>query len=147
MWSTSCPVHSDLTNTEFLRRHARRLLRRAHADSTSTAMPVVRRLLAAGVSRAETLTELHETRASVQLKHVLNMLAVELGHFGWDACKLVLDTREPAVIDRYRFDAGAFGDYEKVWFANDAQAREWQREHGGYVVGYGDQAVAILWRK
>ncbi|HMC44072.1 MAG TPA: hypothetical protein VKJ77_01970, partial [Caballeronia sp.] len=64
MWSTSCPrsVNSDLTNTEFLRRHARRLLRRAHADNTSTAMPVVRRLLAANVTRAGTLAELHKTR-------------------------------------------------------------------------------------
>jgi hypothetical protein len=149
MWSTSCPrtANSGLTNIEFLRRHARRLLRLAHADNTSTAMPVVRRLLAAGVTRAETLAELHTTRANVQLKHVLNMLAVELGHFGWDACKLVLDTRESAVIDRYRFDAGAFGDYEKVWFAGAGAAREWQREHGGYVVEYGDQAVAILWRE
>lgn len=95
MWSTSCPsfANSGLTNTEFLRRHARRLLRRAHADDTSMAMPVLRRLLAAGVTRAETLAELHKTRAEVQLKHVLNMLAVELGHFGWDACKPVLDTR------------------------------------------------------
>jgi hypothetical protein len=58
MWSTSCPVCSDLTNTEFLRRHARRLLRLAHADNTSSAMPVVRRLLGAGVTRAGTLTEL-----------------------------------------------------------------------------------------
>jgi hypothetical protein len=147
MWSTSCPVHSDLTNSEFLRRHARRLLRRAREDTMSAALPVVRRLLAAGVTRVETLAELHQTRADIQLKHVLNMLAVELGHVGWDACKPVLDTREPAIIDRYRFDAGAFGDYEKVWFANAAEAREWQREQGGYIVEYGDQAVAILWRE
>jgi hypothetical protein len=147
MWSTSCPVHSDLTNSEFLRRHARRLLRRAREDTMSAALPVVRRLLAAGVTRVETLAELHQTRADIQLKHVLNMLAVELGHVGWDACKPVLDTREPAIVDRYRFDAGAFGDYEKVWFANAAEAREWQREQGGYIVEYGDQAVAILWRE
>ncbi len=147
MWSTSCPVHSDLTNSEFLRRHARRLLRRAREDNMSAALPVVRRLLAAGVTRVDTLAELHQTRADIQLKHVLNMLAVELGHVGWDACKPVLDTREAAIIDRYRFDAGAFGDYEKVWFANAAEAREWQREQGGYIVEYGDQAVAILWRE
>jgi hypothetical protein len=147
MWSTSCPVHSDLTNTEFLRRHARRLLRRAREDNVSTALPVVRRLLAAGVTRAKTLADLHETRADIQLKHVLNMLAVELGHVGWDACKPALDTHDPAIIDRYRFDAGAFGDYEKVWFPTAAPAREWQREHGGYIVEYGDQAVAILWRE
>jgi hypothetical protein len=150
MWSTSAPrtANSDLTSTEFLRRHARRLLRLAHGESTSTAMPVLRRLLASNVIRdATTLMQLHEKRAEIQLKHVLNMLAVELGHAGWDACKAVVDRQAPAVIDRYRFDAGAFGDYEKVWFANAAESREWQREHGGYIVEYGDQAVAILWRE
>ena len=149
MWSTSCPRAGlfEITNTEFLRRHARRLLRLARAESTSAAMPVLRRLLAAGVIRDETLTQLHENRAGIQLKHVLNMLAVELGHFGWDACKAVVDTQAPAVIDRYRFDAGAFGDYEKVWFASAAEGRAWQREHGGYIVEYGDPAVAILWRE
>ncbi|AMM14423.1 hypothetical protein AX768_10245 [Burkholderia sp. PAMC 28687] len=150
MWSTSAPrtANTDSCNTEFLRRHARRLLRLARGESTSTAMPVLRRLLAAGVMReATTLTQLHEKRAAIQLKHVLNMLAVELGHFGWDACQAVVDTQAPAVIDRYRFDAGAFGDYEKVWFASAAESREWQREHGGYIVEYGDQAVAILWRE
>ena len=150
MWSTSAPrtANSDLTNTEFLRRHARRLLRLARGESTSTAMPVLRRLLASGVMRdAKSLMQLHDNRAEIQLKHVLNMLAVELGHFGWDACKAVVDTQAPAVIDRYRFDAGAFGDHEKVWFANAAESRDWQREHGGYIVAYGDQAVAILWRE
>jgi hypothetical protein len=149
MWSTSAPrtAHSVSTNTEFLRRHARRLLCRARAESTSTAMPVLRRLLAAGVMRDATLAQLHENRAETQLKHVLNMLAVELGHFGWDACKAAIDTQAPAVIDRYRFDAGAFGDYEKIWFASAAESREWQRENGGYIVEYGDQAVAILWRE
>jgi hypothetical protein len=44
----------------------------------------------------------------------------------------VLDTREPAVIDRYRFDARAFGDYENVWFAD-----------GGldFVAFYGDSSA------
>jgi len=111
-------------------------------------MPVLRRLLAAGVMRGDaTLAQLPETRAEIQLKHVLNMLAVELGHFGWDACKAVIDTQAPSVIDRYRFDAGAFGDHEKIWFASAGEGREWQRENGGYIVEYGEQAVAILWRE
>jgi hypothetical protein len=148
MWSTSCPVfNSSVPNSDFLRRHARRLLRLARADSASTALPVVRRLQAAGVTRSEALAGLYAAREQVQLKHVLNMLAVELGHASWDACKQVIDTQAPAVIDRYRFDAGAFNDHEKVWFAGALAAREWQREHGGYIVEYGGQAVAILWKE
>ena len=145
MWSTSCPVQTTLSNSEFLRRHARILLRHAHAQDMSIALPVLRRLLASGVVKADRLGELHETRAGIQLKHVLNMLAIELGLAGWDVCKAEIDARAPATIDRYRLDAGVFGDYEKNWFASEAAAREWQRGNGGYIVEYAGQAVAVLW--
>lgn len=163
MWSTSRPVLSHSANpaassaghrvgpnpgnTQFLRHHARRLLDCVRTGNTSASLPVMRRLLASGAVKVTGLSALREARASIQLKHVLNMLATELGYPGWDACKAVADTRGPEAIDRYHFDAGAFGDFEKTWFSIAAQAREWQREHGGYIVGYGDQAVAILWRE
>lgn len=72
------------------------------------------------------------------------MLAAELGYATWDACKADIDTRESRSIDRYRFDAGAFNDFEKNWFASETDALGWQRSHGGYIVRYGEQAVAIL---
>ena len=40
---------------------------------------------------------------------------------------VLIDSEGTQAIDRYRFDAGVFGDYEKNWFASDADAREWQR--------------------
>ena len=151
MWSTSSPVSSSagssVSNADFLRRHARLLLGRAQDANAATAMPVLRRLIASGATRCDTLGALYEARADIQLKHVLNMLGVELGQAGWDACKHVIDTLAPAVIDRYRFDAGAFNDHEMLWFAGLPAAREWQRENGGYIVEYGEQAVAILWRE
>ena len=75
------------------------------------------------------------------------MLAVELGYASWDACKPDIDEQPGAIIDRYRLDAGAFNDFEKNWFANETEARGWQRDHGGYIVRYGEQAVAILKRE
>jgi hypothetical protein len=153
MWSLSCPIGASVSsgtpvsNADFLRRHARRLLRLSQTGDTAASLPVLRRLHAARVTRIETLGALYEARASIQLKHVLNMMAIELGFAGWDACKQVIDSHAPAFIDRYRFDAGCFNDHEKVWFAGVQAAREWQREHGGYIVEYGDQAVAILWRE
>lgn len=110
-------------------------------------MPVLRRLLAAKLTHAERLADLHAIRADLQLKHLLAMLAAELGYANWDACKLDIDDRPEAIIDRYRLDAGAFNDFEKNWFASEAQALDWQRGHGGYVVRYGEQAVAILKRE
>jgi hypothetical protein len=110
-------------------------------------MPVLRRLLAAKVMRAERLADLHAIRDDLQLKHVLSMLAAELGYASWDACKSDIDKQPGAIIDRYRLDAGAFNDHEKNWFASEPEAREWQRAHGGYIVRYGEQAVAILKRE
>ncbi|WP_250519607.1 hypothetical protein [Caballeronia sp. NCTM1] len=147
MWSTSCPISSSVSNSDYLREHARRLLRHARDGDTSASMPVLRRLLATNVTRAERLADLHAMHDDLQLKHLLSMLAVELGYPGWDACKSHIDEQPDAAIDRYRLDAGAFNDYEKNWFANESEAREWQRAHGGYIVRYGEQAVAILKRE
>ena len=147
MWSTSCPISSSVSNSDYLREHARRLLRHARDGDTSASMPVLRRLLAAKVTRAERLADLHAIRDGLQLKHLLAMLAAELGYASWEACKPDIDTQPVAAIDRYRLDAGAFNDYEKNWFANEADALDWQRGHGGYIVRYGEQAVAILKRE
>lgn len=143
MWSTVSPVHSNVSHVEFLRRHARRLLRAAHADA-SRALPVLRRIVTAGGIPAHTLTELFAARESVRLKHVLNLLAAELGYVDWAACKRNVDARPSAELDALRFDAGSFADFATNWFADHAAARAWQAVHGGYLVRYGAQTVAIL---
>jgi hypothetical protein len=107
-------------------------------------LPVLRRLLATRSTRDERLADLNASRTELQLKHLLAMLAIELGYSNWDACKLDIDKEPPSRIDRYRLDAGAFNDFEKNWFASEAEALGWQKQHGGYIVRYGDQAVAIL---
>jgi hypothetical protein len=144
MWSTSCPISSSVSSSDYLREHARRLLRAAREGDTSAALPVLRRLHAAQITHEERLADLNASREELQLKHLLAMLAIELGYANWDACKHDIDTQPQARIDRYRLDAGAFNDFEKNWFANETEAREWQRENGGYIVRYGEQAVAIL---
>lgn len=143
MWSTANPTRPGLSHVEFLRRHARRLLRAAHGDA-SRAMPVLRRIKAGGVIPAHTLAELFATREAVRLKHVLNMLAAELGYTDWAACKRDVDRRASAELDALRFDAGCFADFATNWFPDHATARAWQVAHGGYLVRYGTQTVAIL---
>lgn len=147
MWSTSCPIASPVSHGNYLREHARRLLRLARDGDTSASMPVLRRLLTARILPAGGLAHLHARRTDLQLKHLLALIAAELGYANWDTCKAAIDTQPDAVIDRYRLDAGAFNDFEKNWFANEAEALDWQRAHGGYVVRYGEQAVAILKRE
>lgn len=152
MWSTSLPaavvsatdLGNNLSHSEFLRRYARRLLRNARADEPSKALPVLRRIIAMQIMPELRVTELYEVRASIQLKHVLHMLAKELDFSAWEICKHSIDQMSPAVLDRYRLELGMFGDYQQNWFADAATARDWQQQNGGYLINYGQQVVAIL---
>ena len=131
------------TNTDFLRRHARGMLRSAHSDQHSKALPIVRRVHAARAFPMPRLTELYHARAKLQLKHMFRTLAAELGYANWDACKRDIDRRPSEMLDRFRLDLGAFGDHEHVWFADQPTAAAWQRQHGGRMVVYGSQAVMM----
>lgn len=154
MWSTSSPacnhsgndLGSNLSNSDFLRRLAKRLLRNARSTEASKAMPVLRRIIAAKIMPELRVTDLYAVRETLQLKHVLHMLSKELGYSAWELCKMQIDTCAPQILDRYRLDLGMFGDYQKNWFADAATACEWQRQHGGYLIAYGKQSVAILVR-
>lgn len=153
MWSTQFPnavnpVETSfgraLANSDFLRRYAKRLLRAAHAARSSEALPVLRRVVAMQVAPEISLAELYPLRASLRLKHVLHTLARELGFPSWESCSRQVDAKPPELLDRYRFELGMFRDFETNWFPDMAVAQGWQREHGGYLIAYGNQAVAIL---
>ncbi|WP_076592526.1 hypothetical protein [Herminiimonas arsenitoxidans] len=152
MWSTSLPVGNDshsnlgsnLSNSDFLRRYARRLLRSAQASEPSKALPVLRRIIAMKIMPELRVTELYAVRETVQLKHILHTLAKELGFAAWEVCKNQIDAMPTAILDRYRLELGMFGDYQQNWFADAATARDWQQQNGGYLISYGQQAVAIL---
>jgi len=141
MWSTTLPLAPTGSNSEFLRHHARRLLRNIRGDHPSRVLPILRRVLIARVVPQQKLTELYAQRESLQLKH---MLAIELGFANWESCKQQIDHCPVTQLDRYRLDIGAYGDFETNWFPDEAAARKWQQANGGYVVRYGEQAVTIL---
>ena len=152
MWSTSLPVSSNsrndfgshLSNSDFLRRYARHLLRDARSLETSKSLPVLRRIIAMKVMPELRVTDLYAVRVSLQLKHVLHTLAKELGYGAWELCKKEIDLCDAAKLDRYRLELGMFGDFQQNWFADEASALDWQKVNGGYLVAYGSQTVAIL---
>ncbi|HEV7855595.1 MAG TPA: hypothetical protein VGO72_01430 [Herminiimonas sp.] len=150
MWSTSLPATCrndlgiNLSNSDFLRRYARRLLRDARSSEPSKALPVLRRVIAVKLMPELRVTDLYAVRETVQLKHVLHMLAKELGFPAWEICKSRIDGCDASLLDRYRLELGMFGDHEKNWFADARSALDWQRVHGGYLISYGKQVVAIL---
>ncbi|WP_034299853.1 hypothetical protein [Herbaspirillum sp. RV1423] len=152
MWSTTHPLFKQFRaisgesccNSEFLRRHARRLVREGRSGQPSKALPVLRRIIDAGVMPELGVADLYAVRDTLQLKHVLHTLARELGFAGWETCKHDIDSRGMEVLDRYRLEQGQFGDFRQNWFADQETARAWQQQNGGYLVAYGRQAVAIL---
>lgn len=153
MWSTRFPqalniaepgFGSTLANSDFLRRYAKRLLRSVRSGRSSEALPVLRRIVAMQVTPEISVAELHSLRASLQLKHVLHTLAREVGFASWEQCARQADAQPPALLDRYRFELGMFRDFETNWFPDMGTAQHWQRRHGGYLIAYGAQAVAIL---
>jgi hypothetical protein len=139
----SRPAPCADTNIDFLRRYARRMLREARSPQPSKALPIVRRVHAARAAPAGRVTDLYHARETLQLKHMFRTIAVELGYADWDACKRDVDRHPPEMLDRFRLDLGAFGDYEHVWFSDAPSAQAWQREHGGKLVVYGKQAVVM----
>lgn len=151
MWSTSMPViaaandfGNHLNNSEFLRRYARRLLRNARASEPSKALPVLRRISAMKVTQELRMTDIYAVRASLQLKHVLHMLGREMGFASCEACKNRIDVCSGSALDRYRLELWMFGDFQQNWFANADIAQDWQKQHGGYLIAYDRQVVAIL---
>ncbi|MFL9927031.1 hypothetical protein PQR62_22355 [Herbaspirillum lusitanum] len=152
MWSTRFPSSPNIDSSfapglahgDFLRRYARRLLRQVRSSQSSAALPVLRRMVAMRITPEISVAELFPLRASLQLKHVLHMLARELDYPAWEVCAREIDARDSALLDRYRLELGMFRDFQTNWFADMASARNWQRGHGGYLVAYGKQAVAIL---
>ncbi|WP_293779982.1 hypothetical protein [uncultured Oxalicibacterium sp.] len=152
MWPTHAPsiaegrhpLGSHLDHLTFLRRYARRLLRDVRGREQARALPVLRRLIAQKVTHEIRLSELHAIRVSMQLKHILHMIARELGFPAWENCKQAINQQPDHVLDRYRIDLGMFDDYPLNWFADAETARQWQREHGGYLIAYGGQMVVVL---
>lgn len=131
------------TNNEFLRRHAQVLLRQAQSARTEACMPILRRLHGARILPYARLVELYRARASVQLKHLLRLLSKELGYADWATCKRGVDALPSSALDRFRVDSGGYGDQHRLWFADPSEAQAWQRQHGGRLIAYGNQALLL----
>ena len=102
--------------------HARRLHRSARSSSISAAMPVIRRIHAAGLFPELGVTRLYRARASLQRKHVLRMLAIEAGHASWEAYHAALPTLAPEAIVPWHLSEHLAAGLN-VWFSNEAEAR------------------------
>lgn len=118
-------VPDSIVSTSTLDRvlhHARRLHRAARSASISAAMPVVRRIHAAGLFPDLRVAGLYRARASLQRKHVLRMLAIEAGHASWEAYRAVLPTLPPEAIVPWHVSEHLAAGLN-IWFSNEAEAR------------------------
>lgn len=136
--SPSTPPQTTLI---FFRKEAKRLQRSAQSRSLAQSLPVLRRLIKTQVFTHISLPELRRQQMSIKRKHLLNMLAVEVGFDNWNALKLRFVHSSGALSHpRTRLlNAG----YPNRWFADVAAADAYAALHGGEVIEVGQQAVIL----
>lgn len=130
------------SSTQVVLREAKRLHRAATSDSAAAALPVLRRLLAAGVAPTQALPSLYRVRGAVQRKHILRTLALEAGHETWEEfCRALplLDVQQLEQATLAQRGASTL----KLWFANEADAKRFAAQHGGQAMRVGRQAVVL----
>lgn len=123
-------------------REARRLQRAAQSDSLSTSLPVLRRLLAAGLARSVSLPFAYRMRADLQRKHFLRLLALEAGFASWDAYRPVLEQAPPSDLEPLLLLSKGWA-LAHHWFASTSEAQAQVDRMGGRVVRIGSHAVAL----
>ncbi len=124
-------------------RIARNLHRAAYSESKVMALPVLRRLLTTATLTAISLPELFRCRDIIQRKHILRMLAVEVGFKCWEDYRHALDTMtadQLAHFDHLRRTAS----YPNLWFSSYAEAQNYAKENNGKALRVGEQAVVLI---
>jgi hypothetical protein len=127
---------------ELVRREAKRLHRAATSDSLAAALPVLRRLLAAGAITETTLPGLFRRRDTVQRKHVLRTLAFEAGSPSWEAYRPTLDHTDVRQLEAFAVVGTGYAKLN-LWFSNEPDAARFASQHGGHSVRVGTQAVVL----
>lgn len=136
-------LQSSESAADLVLRIARNLHRAAYSESKVIALPVLRRLLATATLTAISLPELFRCRDLIQRKHILRMLAVEVGFKCWEDYRHALDAMtsdQLAHFDHLRRSAG----YPNLWFSSYAEAQCYARENNGKLVQVGEQAVVLI---
>ena len=123
-------------------REARRLHRIAKSHSLSSSLPLLRRLLSAGILRDTTLPEAFRARASLQRKHLLRLLAVEAGFLSWEAYRPALSSIQPSELDSFIVHEKGWA-FVHNWFPSAELAQAQVAKVGGRVVRIGSHAVAL----
>lgn len=131
-----------MSHSAFLRRLAQRQLKALKSGSPAQALPVLRRLQQAGLFTQTPLSRLYHERNEVQLKHLLRMLALELGYPDWETLAPVVESLPAEHFDGPLYREGGL-PYPSPWFRNEAEALAWQAEHGGTLHRYGDTVMVI----
>ena len=137
------PQYNPECAADLVLRIARNLQRAAYSESKIVALPVLRRLLATATLTAISLPELYRSRDIIQRKHILRMLAVEVGFKCWEDYRHALDTmsvEQLSHFDHLRRTAG----YPNLWFTNYDEAQVYAKENNGNALRVGNQAVVLI---
>ncbi len=121
---------------------AKQLHRAAASDSLALSLPVLRRLLSAGVLHGITLPQLRRQRTIVQRKHLLRLLALEAGFPGWEAYREALACMAVEQVAHFDMLRGTASQLN-LWFSSPAETQAHVDRHGGRLVPVGAQAAVL----
>lgn len=127
---------------DLVRRQARRLHRSAASASLSTALPVLRRLVTAGVFPGTSLKDMFRRREMIRRKHLLRLLAREAGSNSWENFHPALIQLDPRAVDHFWIDECGYA-FLNLWFPNEPAAQTFAAANGGRVLRIGAQAVVV----
>ncbi|QLI82506.1 hypothetical protein HZU75_13765 [Chitinibacter fontanus] len=133
-------IPQEPSSIQFYLRQARLLQRAVESTSPSIALPVLRRLLQAGVMGQTPLPQLFRTRSQLQRKHFLLLLAVEAGFPSWELMRPALAHMPADDIAAQQYLASGSAQL-KLWFRDTESAAQYVAEHGGKVISLGQQAI------
>ena len=131
-----------LTSIQVVLREAKRLHRAAISDSLSAALPVLRRILAAGALATTTLPDLFRVRCTLQRKHVLRTLAFEAGCRSWEEYRPTLAHTAVWQLKQFAVLEKGYANLN-LWFSSEPEALQFATQHGGRAVRVGMQAVVL----
>ncbi|MES2819678.1 MAG: hypothetical protein V4812_11920 [Pseudomonadota bacterium] len=123
-------------------REAKRLHRIAKSGSLSSSLPLLRRLLSAGVLRDTTLPEAFRARSGLQRKHFLRLLAIEAGFSSWEKYRPALSSIQPSELDSFIVLEKGWA-FIHDWFPSEEHAQAQVDKVGGRVLRIGRHAVAL----
>jgi len=117
------------TRLEELKIQASILLKNLRSDDSEKAQKAAERFLDLPFPKFSDVDEVIKNRSSIRLKHALTVIALENVYGNWELLK------NKVIMEDCLFH-NAPASFLNVWFNNYEEAKQYQKDNGGYLLQY-----------